>query len=194
MADRLKRDGAGFDIHCAGRRRAGMAFVQRLTADHGERLALYAGDEGRRPDLAAVIAARPPGTQFYACGPDRMIAAVQDLARDLPDGMLRFEHFSAAAGAGGGAHDESFEVELVDSNLTVVVPRDGTLLQSLRAVGIDVPSDCEEGLCGTCELEVLGGAIDHRDRVLTAVERRGERRMMSCCSRARAGSQLKIAK
>ncbi len=193
MADRLKRDGAEYEIHYAGRRRAGMAFVDRLAADHGERLSLYIGAEGQRADLAALIAARKPGTQFYACGPDRMIEALQGLTRDLPDEILRFEYFAAASAAAPGAQDSAFEVELADSNLTVIVPPEGTLLQSLRAVGIDVPSDCEEGLCGTCEVEVLEGEIEHRDRVLTAAERAGQRRMMSCCSRAR-GARLKIAK
>jgi len=50
---------------------------------------------------------------------------------------------------------------------------------------IDVQSDCEEGLCGSCEVAVLEGAIDHRDLVLTASERAEGRRMMACCSRAR---------
>ncbi len=30
-----------------------------------------------------------------------------------------------------------------------------TLLQALRTSGIDVPSDCEEGLSGSCEVHVL---------------------------------------
>jgi len=50
-----------------------------------------------------------------------------------------------------------------------------------------VQSDCQEGLCGSCEVRVLAGDIDHRDLVLTRAERAEGRRMMACCSRARGG-------
>jgi ferredoxin len=50
-----------------------------------------------------------------------------------------------------------------------------------------VPSDCEEGLCGTCEVNVIAGEVDHRDKVLSGAERAEGRRMMACCSRARGG-------
>jgi len=61
------------------------------------------------------------------------------------------------------------------------------LLAALRGANIDVQSDCEEGLCGSCEVRVLDGAIDHRDVVLTRAEREAGQRMMACCSRAREG-------
>ena len=64
-----------------------------------------------------------------------------------------------------------FEVELADSGLVLPVRADQTLLAALRAANIDVRSDCEEGLCGSCEVAVLAGRIDHRDLVLTPAER-----------------------
>jgi len=60
-------------------------------------------------------------------------------------------------------------------------------LDALRGANIDVQSDCREGLCGSCEVPVLEGEIDHRDRVLTRSERAACTKMMSCCSRARGG-------
>jgi ferredoxin len=50
---------------------------------------------------------------------------------------------------------------------------------------MDVASDCEEGLCGSCEVPVLEGEIEHRDRVLSGSERAAGSRMIACCSRAR---------
>ena len=63
---------------------------------------------------------------------------------------------------------------------------------ALRGVNIDVQSDCGEGLCGSCEVTVLDGEVDHRDVVLTRAERQQQRRMMACCSRA-AGGKLVLA-
>jgi ferredoxin len=76
--------------------------------------------------------------------------------------------------------------------LTVAVRPDQTLLQALQAAGVDVPCDCNEGLCGTCEVQVLQGQIDHRDKVLTRVERASQQRMMACCSRAQ-GPRIVLA-
>ncbi|MDX2484442.1 MAG: 2Fe-2S iron-sulfur cluster binding domain-containing protein, partial [Pseudodonghicola sp.] len=68
-----------------------------------------------------------------------------------------------------------------------------TLLDAIQAAGIDVASDCCEGLCGSCEVTVLDGDIDHRDSVLSRRERAANNRMMSCCSRAKHGGRIKLA-
>lgn len=70
---------------------------------------------------------------------------------------------------------------------------DQTLLDAILAAGIDVASDCCEGLCGSCEVTVIEGDIDHRDMVLTRGERAENRRMMTCCSRAKNGGRIKLA-
>jgi ferredoxin len=169
-----------------------MAFLDRLERDHGDALSLYPGDEGRRMDLTAVLGDPEPGRQVYACGPDRLLAAVTAHAADWPEGALHMEYFTAGATVLDPAREEPFVAELADSGIVVTVDADRTLLEALRAAGIDVPSDCEEGLCGTCEVAVLEGEIDHRDRVLSEAERREGTRMMACCSRARGRVTLAL--
>ncbi len=187
MADRLKAIGKDYEIHYAGRTPATMAFVERLRRDHGERLHLYASREGRRLDLDAVVGEPRPGRQVYACGPERLLNSLQAMARNWPEGVLHVEHFSSTGTHLDPGREIGFDVELKDSGLTVHVPADQTMLHALRAVGVDVPSDCEEGLCGTCEVKLIDGEVDHRDKVLTQSEREENRRMMACCSRARRG-------
>ena len=184
MADRLKRAGKDYVIHYAGRSLAGMAFLDRLKRDHGDRLQLYPALEGRRLDAAAVISASTPETQVYACGPERLLSALEAIMRDQP-ARLHVEHFSAASTRLDPENEKSFDVELRDSGLSVLVGPDQTLLQALHAIGIDVPCDCQEGLCGSCEVGVFAGDIDHRDKVLSTAERAENTRMMACCSRAR---------
>jgi len=81
--------------------------------------------------------------------------------------------------------EHGFEVELRESGITLQVRNDETLLDALRSANIDIECDCREGLCGSCEVPVLEGDIDHRDMVLTRAERAACNKMMSCCSRAR---------
>lgn len=184
MADRLRALGRDYVIRYCGHSRARMAFLDRLERDHGAALQLHVSDEGARLDPEAALAAAPDGAQVCACGPERLLDALADAAPAHPHCTLTVEHFNPADTTLDPAREHAFTAELTDSGLTVEVPADRTLLQALRGVGIDVPSDCEEGLCGSCELAVIDGDIDHRDRVLTTAERAGGDRMMSCCSRA----------
>jgi ferredoxin len=60
-----------------------------------------------------------------------------------------------------------------------------SILDAVRGAGIDPPSSCEMGVCGTCETKVLAGEVDHRDELLTESERASGSTMMICVSRAR---------
>lgn len=192
MADRLRRLGKPYTLHYAGRSRVQMALLQRAERDHGAQLQLYVKAEGRRMDLPAMLAGVGAQDRVYACGPDRLIDELEALGAAWPEGVLHFEHFSGEGAALDPAREHAFVAELRDSQLQVQVPPDRTLLQALQAAGVDVPCDCNEGLCGTCEVAVLDGDIDHRDKVLTQTERATQRRMLACCSRA-AGGRIVLA-
>lgn len=47
-----------------------------------------------------------------------------------------------------------------------------------------VLSSCRRGTCGTCEVAVLEGEVEHRDSVLTPLEQADGAVMMVCVSRA----------
>lgn len=192
MADGLKAQGKPYRLHYCGATRGAMALLDRVMADHGDTLVLHVGDEGTRLDLAVALAGLKAGDHVYCCGPKRMLDALEAMAGDWPEGTLHVEHFTTGTSVLDPAREHAFRVELEDSGMSVVVGNDQTLLRALVAAGVDVPCDCNEGLCGTCEVEVLDGDIDHRDKVLTSAERRRGNRMMACCSRAR-GETLRLA-
>lgn len=77
-----------------------------------------------------------------------MIDALEGLAENWPEGTLHYEHFSAEGSTLDPSKEHAFEAVLKDSNTTVQVAADQTLLQALQAAGYDVPCDCGEGLCG----------------------------------------------
>ncbi|MGZ9892496.1 cytochrome P450 [Bordetella bronchiseptica] len=191
MARRARELGIDYELHYSGRSRACMAMLDELAALHGERLHVHASDEGRRNDFAALLSRPAAGVQVYACGPERMLEALQQACAHWPEDTLRVEHFHSTLGTLDPDKEHAFEAELKDSGLVITVPADQTLLTALRAANIDVQSDCEEGLCGSCEVRVLDGEIDHRDVVLTRAEREANGKMMSCCSRA-AGKDKRI--
>jgi cytochrome P450/ferredoxin-NADP reductase len=189
MARRARELGMEYTLHYSGRSRSTMAYLDDLSCEHGDRLHVYAKDEGMRCDFAALLASPQPDTRVYACGPVRMLEALESHGAAWPDDAIRIEHFASTLTRLDPAKEHAFEAELKDSGITVSVAADQTLLAALRAANIDVQSDCNEGLCGSCEVRVLDGAVDHRDVVLTRAEREANGKMMSCCSRA-AGKKI----
>ena len=95
---------------------------------------------------------------------------------------VHFEAFSEAETH--KADDKPFKVKLARSGDILDVPTDKTILEVLRAHGLDVPSSCETGTCGTCRTKMLAGEADHRDLVLAEHERKDT--IMICVSRARS--------
>ncbi len=193
MADYLKDIGKPYHIHYAGKAFSKMAFVKRLETDHQEQFTLYVKSTGQRADLAHLIENLPQDAQIYACGPERMIEELVMLTEDLPEDSLFYEYFSGTDTLLDPEKEQAFDVELMDSGLQLTVNHTQTLLDALESAGIDIASDCREGLCGSCEVLVADGNIEHRDAVLTRAERAANTRMMACCSRAQNGATLKLS-
>lgn len=184
MARVARLRGIDYQIHYSGRSRTTMALLHELMDEHAERLHIYASDEGRRNDFERLLGQPDNDTQIYACGPVRMLDVLQACCQAWPQDALHIEHFHSTLGSLDPSKEHAFEVELKDSGITLTVGPDQTLLAALRSANIDMQSDCEEGLCGSCEVRVLDGDVDHRDVVLTRSEREASTKMMSCCSRA----------
>jgi ferredoxin-NADP reductase len=191
MADRLKHLGKRYEIHYAGRSASSMALLEKLRRDHGENLQLYPANEGARMDLRALTEGATVD-RVYACGPDRLLGELVGLSQDWPANAFHKEHFTSAQAANDPSQDRPFEIELRDSQVTLQVPPDKTALDVLEAAGIDVACDCREGLCGSCEVQVIEGEVEHRDRVLSQSERARNTQMITCCSRAR-GDKIVLA-
>lgn len=169
--------GASWRLVYLGATRTRMPFLAELER-YGDRVTVVARDAVGRADLPAEIAAHPDAL-VYACGPERMLSALQELP--LGD-RLHVEYFSAPVveyEPGG-----PFLIRLDRTGLELEVEPDQSILEVMRAAGADVLTDCEEGICGSCETRVIEGEVEHRDFVLTPQERRRNDCLMVCVSRA----------
>lgn len=173
-----------------GRSRATMAFADELLALGGDRVHLVPEDTDGMPDLAAALADTPRGAAIYSCGPEPLLAALEKvMAADFPDRHLHIERFAAPRPpqqTDAPAPAVEFQVELRRSGRLLPVPADRSLLEVIREAVPEVPSSCEEGFCGSCELRVLAGTPDHRDTVLSPGERDRRDVVYPCVSRARS--------
>lgn len=179
--------GVDFRLEYAGRSRETMALVSELQDAYPGRVTLYVGDEGQRMDLAALFTDLPPFTTTYCCGPARLIEAVEVASTGR---QLKVERF-APKELGAPVLAEPFEVELAFSGLELTVPSGRSILEVVEEAGVLVLSSCREGTCGTCEVRVMDGEIDHRDSILTPDEQAANDVMYVCVSRS-SGPKLTL--
>ena len=163
-------------------------FLDEIRALGGT-LSLHSSAAGTRLDVASRLAVAQPDTLAYCCGPERLMLAVEEATAGWPEGSARFEWF-APRSRPADETSGSFEVVCQASGVTLTVPPDKTVLATLHDAGIEVPCSCEQGICGTCEVRVLGGEVDHRDSIQSQTERAANQSMMVCVSRARSPQLL----
>ncbi len=183
MLARATAAGADWTLLYGGRTAASMAFTRELAA-YGDRVTLWPQDRHGLLDLDGLLGTPRPGTLVYACGPEPLLAAVEERMAGWPSDALHLERFSAPTVERDPADEHSVEVVLAESGRTVLVPQDRSVLEVLLEEGVEVLHDCQEGICGSCEVKVIEGEVDHRDHVLTGPERAAGTCMMVCVSRA----------
>lgn len=183
MIRQVAASGRPWRLAYLGRTVDRMAFLRDPLLQGPETTVVVAGRDPRLP-LAEWIGAPAPGAAVYACGPARMLDAIEELAADWPRGILHVERFHAKVFADLGDGD-TFDVEARRSGLVVAVEPHCSILETLEKAGIGVPSSCLEGVCGTCETRIIDGEAEHRDSILDAAERAANETMMICVSRSR---------
>lgn len=149
------------------------------------------GERERSVALAPFLAAREGNTHLYCCGPRPLMQAVREAASHWPSSAVHFEDFGTSEFAGRDGEPEgetqgekAFTVQLARSGGCVSVQPGQTILDALRAHGIDTPSSCEAGTCGSCRTRLIAGEAEHRDFVLDEDEYGSA--IMICVSRARS--------
>jgi ferredoxin-NADP reductase len=187
MLARAEQLRADWELVYGGRTRATLPFLPELRR-YGGRVRVLPQDETGLFPVAALLGVPQEGALVYCCGPQPLLVAVEAAMAGWPDGALAVERFAPGEPPTGG-HGAAFEVELATGGRVVPVPPERSLLQALEDAGVPVLSSCREGTCGTCEVGVLDGQVDHRDRLLTDEEKAAGDTMLVCVSRA-VGTRL----
>ncbi|MFI6152592.1 PDR/VanB family oxidoreductase [Kitasatospora sp. NPDC051170] len=186
MAREAQRHGLDWHLVHVGRSADTLPYADELRALDPRRVLLRTDDEHAGvPTGAELLAHAPRGAAVYCCGPAPMLAAVQGALEESPAASLHFERFGAAPVTGGAP----FAVRLGADGPTLDVPADRSALDVLRERRPDLPYSCHQGFCGTCEVRVLSGTPEHRDRRLTP-DRREAGALLPCVSRAAEGETL----
>jgi len=179
LAAQLATSGRSWQMLCLSQRRETMPYLSELERAYGRSISYHESRTGR-VDLTAMLRDLPRGTAVYVCGPGTLAKDVAAAVCNQPAVDVFTEQFTASAGT---KTNTTFEVSLASSGQTYPVPVDSTVLSVLERHGALLASSCREGMCGTCEVDVVSGEVDHRDSVLSPEERAENESMMVCVSR-----------
>lgn len=181
MAQRLEALGRSWQLFYTARTPASAALTQEVAALAPQRVSIHYSQaaNGGRLDVAQIVRAQPAGTHFYCCGPAGLLEQFDSATSHLPPQVVHTERFSNTLDLSqiGG-----FRLELARSGKTLSVAPGTTILDALLNAQIDISHSCREGICGSCEVKVLAGIVDHQDLVLSPQEQQGHTRLMACCS------------
>jgi ferredoxin-NADP reductase len=188
MLSLAQRLGVDWSLVYAGRTRDSLPFLDEVASL--DRVRIHTDDAEGLPTAGDLLGDCPDATAVYACGPAPMLTAIRSELAGRDKVELHFERFAAPPVVDG----REFDVAVGSTGQQIRVAADETLLAALKRSGVDAPYSCQQGFCGTCRTRVLGvdgGAVDHRDTLLTAPEHENQM-MLICVSRASEGSRLTL--
>lgn len=186
MLDAAETSGADWTLLYGGRNRSSMAFADDLRGRYPDRVTIWPQDECGLLDLDSLLRDPAEDTAIYCCGPEALLAAVEERCTGWPSGSLHVERFAAKAATAEQVATalESFEVVCQRSGVTIEVGPDDSVLELVEDAGVPITTSCYEGVCGSCRARVLEGVPDHRDSVLKDADKEAGD-MIICVSRSR---------
>ena len=81
---------------------------------------------------------------------------------------------------------EELVIEVQSTGKKISITRDESIIDALARSGIDIPTSCQSGLCGTCKTGYISGDVEHGDYILSDAEH--QEYLTPCISHIRSGT------
>jgi vanillate O-demethylase ferredoxin subunit len=81
---------------------------------------------------------------------------------------------------------EELVIEIQSNGEKISVTRAESLIDALARSGIDIPTSCQSGLCGTCKTRYISGDVEHQDCILSDAEH--QEYLTPCISHIKSGT------
>ncbi|GGH43106.1 2Fe-2S iron-sulfur cluster binding domain-containing protein [Frigidibacter albus] len=195
-------------VHCA-RRPQDLIFRQRLehmasrtpglklhwVVKEDDPYRTWTGYRGRFNQLMlGLMAPDYLDREVFCCGPESFMQSVRDMLNALGYDMARYHQESFHAPAATEAEvpeiddvvpsdDRTAELHFTASGVTATCRETDTVLTVARASGLNIPSGCTFGVCGTCKVRKTEGEVVMVHSGGIADEDIEAGYILACCSR-----------
>lgn len=136
---------------------------------------------GLLPEMAPDFGER----EIFCCGPGPFMAEIRAILENAGFDMRHYHEESfhpATLGTSISSPGEMSRLIFAQSGVEHDCRPGETLLMAAKSIGINIPSACQSGLCGTCRLRCLEGRVDMRHNGGILDEEIAEGYILACCS------------
>lgn len=163
----------------------------RFTVEEVEPFAVWHGYRGRLSQIMLGLMAHDYlEREVFCCGPEPFMKAVRDMLASLGFDMDHYhqESFSAPADQAEdipvtAALTGAMEIAFGQSGKSIMSDGDETILAAARRAGLNIPSGCNFGLCGTCKIKKTDGEVTMVHNGGISDDEIKEGYILACCSR-----------
>jgi ferredoxin-NADP reductase len=137
------------------------------------------------------------GQVFFLCGPPPFMEAARAILGELgvEPGAIRHESFGGSGAVSRPlplSTEGRFIVEFARSGKTGAVLEGQTLLEAAAEAGVQIPSACRQGQCGTCKTRVLDGQVTMTAEQGLDSESRARGFVLTCVGHADGNVRLDV--
>jgi len=84
------------------------------------------------------------------------------------------------------ADSERLVIEIQGTGQKISITRAESIIDALARSGIEIPTSCQSGLCGTCKTRYISGEVEHGDCILSDDEH--QEYLTPCISHIKSGT------
>lgn len=162
----------------------------RFTVEEVDPFEVWSGFRGRLSQIMlGLMAPDYLDREVFCCGPEPFMRSVREMLASLGYDMARYHEESFAAPALEEIQVETAapvgaaEVVFEGSGKTVSCDGTETILAIAKRSGLNIPSSCNFGLCGTCKVQKTAGEVTMVHNGGISDEEVADGKILACCSR-----------
>ena len=84
------------------------------------------------------------------------------------------------------ADTEELAIEVQSTGQKITLLPSESIIDALARSGIEIPTSCQSGLCGTCKTRYISGDVEHGDCILSDAEH--QEYLTPCISHIKSGT------
>ncbi|GGB42413.1 hybrid-cluster NAD(P)-dependent oxidoreductase [Roseibium aquae] len=143
----------------------------KFVVGTNDRFKVWTGYQGRLNQvMLGLMAPDYLEREVFCCGPEEFMQAVRDALTALGFDMTRYHQESFHAPAATAAEvpvlddvvpdeTETAEIYFLHSDVRTRCTETDTVLNAARSAGLNIPSGCTFGVCGTCKIKKTAGEV-----------------------------------